>query len=832
MMYANKIRAHHRISAYGVLALLALLALLAVFLIQSGQSGPAYAQSQDQCLNPAGSPQNFKAVAGDASVTLTWAEPADWGNWSRLLPRYYVLSWKRAGSGWDWNVMGGNQAHGTVSYTFSGAYSEARGSSPSGQHTVTNGIAYEFQIQAVWSSSGCGVVASSSATTSGTPVDPKPPAPTGVTSSPGAARLDLAWTAPPGSVTGYDVEYKLSTATDQAATTAGDPSTGWVDAGHSGTTASQAITNLTTFDTYYDVRVRAVNANGNGPWAFPAVWTATLTVKALGANAKGCSVSGGNRSCNILLTNRDFSYGGVDFSVLQLADFFQVDELQFALTEPVGPLLPHAVLHVGDASFPFISAVKATQWETGDTVKWASNFEWTINDLIPVRLTNLTHTWPNPPVSFGDATIDDMHFTAGAETPDLISAEYGGVNAPAVALPAVTGDAPVTYTATGLPAGLYLGVNDNDRVILGTPEAATDTPVTVTYTATDTETGESASLTFQVTVAPPVVFDADQLMALREERLFEYTVGQTGRINETLPVASGGHGGLTYRLTYKEEYERTTTVGGVTRTGIYSVLRNVDDDAPGFSFDSATRVLTSDTGGSAPSEKAFYALTYSAIDANGAVAFAHVGLAVRAAPSLPEVADQSFTVGAAATLTLPEAEGGVLPRGAVSLDYALSPAVDGLSFSGSWDRILSGTPVVPGSTVMTYTVTDANGVTDTETFTITVANGTSAPSSAPASLRGGQDGSAARAVAFWDAVTGATGYVVQLIESDGSYPDKPVNAVPDGVTLRLDSITFPTQAVFVGIGAGDYKVRVAARNDDGVGPWSAELSFTVRLGGV
>ena len=500
------------------------------------------------------------------------------------------------------------------------------------------------------------------------------------------------------------------------------------------------------------------------------------------------------------------------------------------MTEPAGPLFPHAVLHVWDASFPFISAVTGTQWETGDTVKWPSNFEWSINDEIPVRLTNVTHTWPNPPVSFGGATIDDVHFTAGAETPDLNSARYGGENAPAVVLPAVTGDAPVTYTATGLPAGLRLG--SDDRVIRGTPEAATNAPVTVTYTATDDENGASASLTFRVSVAPPVAFDATQLAPFRDDVRTEYTIGQTARINLTLPVASGGHGGLTYSLTYEEDVPTTVTIDGVTRTGTTTVVKTVNDDAPGFSFDSATRALTSDAGGSAPSETASYTLKYRAVDANGAVAFLHHGLEVRAAPSLPEIADQRLTVGAAATITLPEAEGGVLPRGAVTLDYELSPAVDGLAFSGRVDRILSGTPVVPGSTEMTYTVTDANGVTDTETFTITVVNGTSAPTSAPASLRGGQDGSAARATAFWDAVTGATGYVVQLIESDGSYPDKPVNAVPDGVTMRLDSITFPTQAEFVAVGAGDYKMRVAARNDDGVGPWSAEVSFTVTIGGV
>ena len=655
-----------------------------------------------------------------------------------------------------------------------------------------------------------------------------PAAPTGVSSTPGAGRLDLTWTAPSGTVTGYDVQYKLSTAADQAATTAGDPSTGWVDAGHSGTDASHAITGLTHFDTWYDVRVRAANANGNGPWAFPAVWEAALTVKRLGTTGKGCFVGANTRDCGVHLTDNDFTYNGVDFTVQQLADAFAATppQIQFILNKPVSSLFPHAALYVGDASFLITDAVTATQWQTDDAALWASDFDWAIDDVVPVRLANVTHTWPLPPVSFGDATIDDMHFTAGAEAPNYSSDDRVAERL-ALALPAVTGDAPVTYTATGLPAGLALGA---DRVIYGTPEAATNGPVTVTYTAAD-GIGGSASLTFQVTVAPPVVFNADELAAFNAApRLIEYTIGQTERISETLPEAEGGYGSLTYHLTYVDDEH---------------VERTINDDAPGFSFDSSTRLLTSDTGGSAPSEEALYYFQYRAVDANGSTAIAGrfqegrflAGryLAVRAAPSLPEIDDQSLTVGVAATITLPDASGGSL-QGLTSLDYTLSPEVEGLTFRTydpetlAWGRELLGTPVIPGSTEMTYTATDANGVSGSGTFTITVVNGPSAPSAAPASLSAGHV-TGSTAAARWNAVTGATGYVVQVISDGGSFPDKPLNSTPDGVALGFDG-RYPTQAVFSGISPGDYKVRVAARNDDGVGPWSSEVSFTVQVGGM
>ena len=67
-------------------------------------------------------------------------------------------------------------------------------------------------------------------------------------------KLSLSWTAPPGTLTGYDVEYKESTAT------------AWTAASHSGTLTTVFISSLTNYRTY-DVRVRAKIAAGSGPWA-------------------------------------------------------------------------------------------------------------------------------------------------------------------------------------------------------------------------------------------------------------------------------------------------------------------------------------------------------------------------------------------------------------------------------------------------------------------------------------------------------------------------------------------------------------------------------------
>ena len=77
--------------------------------------------------------------------------------------------------------------------------------------------------------------------------------------------------------------------------------------------------------------------------------------------------------------------------------------------------------------------------------------------------------------------------------------------------------------------------------------------------------------------------------------------------------------------------------------------------------------------------------------------------------------NQSYRTGTAIdALTLPEATGGD-----GTLTYGLSPDVPGLSFDGA-TRELSGTPTEAGSYATTYTVTDADGDTDTLSFTVSV----------------------------------------------------------------------------------------------------------------
>ena len=135
--------------------------------------------------------------------------------------------------------------------------------------TVAKGTAYDVRAHLV-AKSDSAVVAASSPESSVTSWD-DPGVPTGLVVTAGDKKLGVSWRAPADTggtgvtLTGYDVEYKESSAADRAATTPGDASTGWVDAGHTGTGTSTAIASLTN-GTAYDVRVRARNAVGASSW--------------------------------------------------------------------------------------------------------------------------------------------------------------------------------------------------------------------------------------------------------------------------------------------------------------------------------------------------------------------------------------------------------------------------------------------------------------------------------------------------------------------------------------------------------------------------------------
>ena len=189
-----------------------------------------------------------------------------------------------------------------------------------------------------------------------------------------------------------------------------------------------------------------------------------------------------------------------------------------------------------------------------------------------------------------DASIADQTYSVDVAIADWVLPEASG------------GDGDLTYSVSTLPAGLEFDAAT--RTLAGTPTAATDGALTVTYTVADSD-DDTAALTFTITVAAAgtvPVFAAGAVIANQT-----YTV-DVAIADLVLSAASGGDGDLTYSV---------------------SAL------PAGLEFDAATRTLggtpTAATDGAV-------AVTYTVTDANSATATLTFTIAVNPAPASEVVA--------------------------------------------------------------------------------------------------------------------------------------------------------------------------------------------------
>ena len=302
----------------------------------------------------------------------------------------------------------------------------------------------------------------------------------------GAGKLTVTWAAPadtggPGaSITGYDVQYKETSATDQAAATQGDPSTGWVDAGHSGTTASAEITGLTG-EIQYDVRVRALN--GISPGSAWVTGQGTPQPNTFSITATSTAAEGESATLTITLSE-NAPQGGVSFSVStdftsQTASSMDVGTAPTTVTVASGqteatlaiPLAKDA-LDESSESFEVSISTSASGWTTiSDSDNTATV---TITDNTPVVSFGLAAYQ----VTEGDGAIEIDVRAVGAHPGFTVSAT------------AVAGTADGTDFTAGT-SSLEFGVGD-DVVLLSIPIAS---DVVADYAL------EAAEETFTVTLS-------------------------------------------------------------------------------------------------------------------------------------------------------------------------------------------------------------------------------------------------------------------------------------------------------------------------------------------
>ncbi len=369
------------------------------------------------------------------------------------------------------------------------------------------------------------------------------------------------------------------------------------------------------------------------------------------------------------------------------------------------------------------------------------------NTVAPVDIT-LKDAGGGSAFSFAaNATIADQTYIVGTAIAHLV-------------LPAASGGTgTLTYSVSGLPAGLSFDAAT--RTLAGTPTAATNGAVEVTYTVTDDDDATD-TLTFTITI---VIDDDDAKIVIDDDAKILLTVNPTAISEDAGPtdvVVTGTLDGLDGQVFDDDVVMLLAIDEDVNGDG------EVNDDDKAATRDDYTaelRLLTIPPG----SVSGTTTLTITPINdkrvegdetirlrltrtyANNQVTVQDAegndvkmtvvpvditlqdtgegGASFFAADAA--IDDYTYTAGATiADLVLPEASGGT-----GDLTYGVSGLPTGLSFDAT-TRTLSGTPTAAtnGAVTVVYTATDESGTTDTLVFTITIAEAEAAVIAEPEEL--------------------------------------------------------------------------------------------------
>ena len=345
-----------------------------------------------------------------------------------------------------------------------------------------------------------------------------------------------------------------------------------------------------------------------------------------------------------------------------------------------------------------------------------------------------------------NATIADQTYIVGTAIADLV-------------LPAASGGTgELTYSISGLPAGLSFDAST--RTLAGTPTAATDGAIEVTYTVTD-ESGATDTLTFTITI----VTDDDVKIVIDDDAKILLTVNPTAISEDAGPtdvVVTGTLDGLDGQvfdddvvmlLAIDEDVNGDGEVNdddkAATRDDYTAELRLLT--IPPGSVSGTTTITITPINDKRVEGDETIRLRLTRTYANNQVTVQDAegndvkmtvvpvditlqdtgegGASFFAADAA--IDDYTYTAGATiADLVLPEASGGT-----EDLTYGVSGLPTGLSFDAT-TRTLSGTPMAAtnGAVTVVYTATDESGTTDTLVFTITIAEAEAAVIAEPEEL--------------------------------------------------------------------------------------------------
>ena len=361
-----------------------------------------------------------------------------------------------------------------------------------------------------------------------------------------------------------------------------------------------------------------------------------------------------------------------------------------------------------------------------------------VNTVAPVDIT-LKDAGGGSAFSFAaNATIADQTYIVGTAIAHLV-------------LPAASGGTgTLTYSVSGLPAGLSFDAAT--RTLAGTPTAATNGAVEVTYTVTDDDDATD-TLTFTITIV--IDDDAKILLTVNPTAISEDAGPTDVVVTATLDGLDGqvfdddvvvllaidedsnGDGEVNDddKAATRDDYTaelRLLTIppGSVSGTTTLTITPINDKRVEGDETIRLrlTRTYANNQVTVQDAEGNDVKMTVVPVDitlqdtGEGGASFFAADAAID---------DYTYTAGATiADLVLPEASGGT-----GDLTYGVSGLPTGLSFDAT-TRTLSGTPTAAtnGAVTVVYTATDESGTTDTLVFTITIAEAEAAVIAEPEEL--------------------------------------------------------------------------------------------------
>ncbi len=232
---------------------------------------------------------------------------------------------------------------------------------------------------------------------------------------------------------------------------------------------------------------------------------------------------------------------------------------------------------------------------------------------------------------------------------------------------ATGGTSPLTFTATGLPTGLMVGMTGG--AITGTPTASGTSTIMVTVTDA---AGATAMQSLTLTVNPPVAISATALPAATRNRPYDQTVMATGGTGTPTYAATGLPAGLMIGM----------STGAITGT---------------------------------PTAASSAMVTITVTDGVGATAMRMLTLVVNPAPTITTTTLADAVSGLSYNQTVATA-GGTAP-----FTFGVTGLPTGLMMN-TMTGAITGTTTATGMSTVTVTVADTNGAGATRMLTLNVNN--------------------------------------------------------------------------------------------------------------